>query len=155
MIEARERGRGGSHESERQLVIAEHAVLASRAEQLERLLGRLAQGDGDRFEELDVMTLLEEFRLRFGSHLAREKRGGALDRVRGAEPRFARRIDRLQSEHDELRRRMETLVTRTSGAGWTRLHASFVAFHRRLRAHETAENDVLLCAYLEDLGGRG
>jgi len=155
MIEAVERGRIGSLETERHLVVSEHAKLSRRAEQVERLLARLARGEGDRLREADVARLLDDFRIRLDAHLAREEQGGALDRVSADEPRFARRIHRLRSEHDELRGSLDAIISLAGGSRWTQLHASFVSFRRLFRAHETDENDVLLCAYLDDLGGRG
>jgi len=138
-------------ENEWDLVVSEHAALTEFAEYLDTTLGNLAAGAYNDLEGSGVRTLLTQFRSRLGSHLASEEQRGVLEQACIAEPRFERRIAQLRSEHGELRARMDALID-ADGAIW-QLHTSFVSFRRFLHAHEQAENEILRCAYLDDLGG--
>jgi hemerythrin-like domain-containing protein len=132
---------------------SQHATLRACAQDLESKLGRLAGGTPEAVEATEVLGLIVQFRRRLVEHLASEERNGILELAAAAEPRFAHQIGRLREEHGELRTCMDSLVADTAEVSWLFMHARFVAFRRFLFAHEQAEDDVLQCAYLEDLGG--
>lgn len=138
---------------------SEHADLAARAERLEWVFARLADGGVRGSEEAEVQQLFESFRRRFMDHLEAEESDGCLERAVAREPRFSRRAQELRKEHRDLRALVGAIAailgSELATRGWARVHAGFVAFRRVLHDHERAENDVLQLAYLEDIGGRG
>ncbi len=157
MISVSEKRRTAEADRDWHPMQADHRALRASAERLDEMLGRLAAGASA--AEAEARSLLEEFRLRLLAHLDAEEQNGILERAAEAEPRFARRIEKLRLEHDVLRQDVVALAAgpapRAAGADWDGFHARFVAFRRVLLAHEEAENDVLHGAYMEDVGGRG
>lgn len=133
----------------------EHANLKDCAAHLEASLGSFAAGRARAAEQPRVHALLGDFRLCLFDHLASEEARGVLERAAEAEPRFARRVDALRSEHEGLRAGANALLAAVDDLSWPELHARFLAFRRELRDHESAENDVVFAAYLQDIGGRG
>ncbi len=136
---------------------SDHAALRRCAERIDEQLARLVEGTGSSGDA--VRSLLEEFRVRLLRHLSAEEQAGIMQQAVAVEPRFARRVEQLLVEHADLRRGAGDLAAGPDGSNgapdWGGFHARFVAFRSVLEAHEGAENEVLQCVYLEDLGGRG
>jgi hemerythrin-like domain-containing protein len=111
---------------------AEHRALATSVERLDRTLAGVAAGTLASWTE--VQMLLRNFRRLLWLHLDSEERSGILERAADAEPRFERRISRLRSEHDELRREVDALATgpdaASAGADWRRPSSTESSAHR-------------------------
>lgn len=136
-------------------LFAEHQALAASAERVELALRTLAVGGAGPATGPLAQVLLDEFRRRLLRHFELEEDGGLLEDLAADEPRFARPVAKLRSEHAAFRLRVAELEAEVVDGGWTVVHARFLAFRRDLAVHERAENELLQRAHLEDIGGRG
>ncbi|MDJ0789096.1 MAG: hemerythrin domain-containing protein [Myxococcota bacterium] len=143
--------------AEQEWLDGEHRTLRASGERLEDLLHALAAGDGSL--EVEARERIRDYAGQFLAHLEAEERAGVLENAAAAEPRFHRRVEQLRLEHAALRERIGELVAGADasdeGSSWVVFHSSFVVFRESLDAHERDEREVIVNAYMEDLGGRG
>ncbi len=95
---------------------------------------------------------------RCSEHFQLEERAGLHVQLRDQSPRLAFRLEKLLSEHPRILAALQKLVVDLSGeavsAGEAELFRErILAAVDAVREHERAENDVMMDAYWEDLGG--
>jgi hypothetical protein len=129
----------------------QHDDLREFVARLEREIDALAGGDLS--DEAETRRLIDSFCSLLTRHLQSEEDSGVLVQAAEAEPRLATRVEALLAEHEGLRQGIEGLEGGAPGGDWSGFQARFVSFCGLLSLHEQAENEVLMEAYLDDLGG--
>jgi hypothetical protein len=104
---------------------------------------------------------LSEVRARLGAtrthiteHFRFEEENGYMDTVRTREPRLEREVQWLAEEHRELARSLEALVGDAAAAQRLedRLRHGVTEWIKRVRQHESRENDLFQDAFNLDIG---
>ncbi len=112
--------------------------------------------------EYDRLTdLFEKLRDQLAMHFSLEEAYGYFDDALDVAPRLSRRADQLRSQHGELYSQLCALTDRaeqllyheTTDAAVSQLAADFRHFCESFHKHELSENDLILEALDEDLGG--
>jgi hypothetical protein len=117
---------------------------------------RVPQGGPQR-----LVDLLARLRDRVAMHFSLEESFGYFDDALTVAPRLSKRAEVLRAQHQTLFldccglvERAERLLYHESHHGTLRgLAEAFVAFEVRLRRHEAAENELIMQAFMEDVGG--
>jgi len=126
-------------------------------EELRELLGDVRRMLASRLETVasvaEMLALLSEH---VETHFSEEETAGLFDQVVDRAPRLSDRIDSLRTEHQQLlssvRNLNEAAAGDSSGDWWKRLETAFHEFSSGLMHHESAENEILLEAYTDDIG---
>lgn len=127
-------------------------------EELRELLGGVKHMLGKRLETVaSVAEMLASLGEHVETHFAEEETAGVFDDIVDQAPHLADRIESLRIEHQQLlaavRRLNEVAAPSDSSDDWWQsLEAAFHEFSSGLMHHETAENEVLLEAYTDDIG---
>lgn len=129
----------------------DHNTLRVYTARLDGMLRCIAHGDSS--EEAEIRRTIDQFCLVLFRHLETEESSGVLEQAAEAEPRLAMRVDALHVEHTKLRKGVTDLFGGAVDGDWGEFHTRFTAFCDLLATHERAENEVLMDAYLEDIGG--
>jgi iron-sulfur cluster repair protein YtfE (RIC family) len=97
---------------------------------------------------------LADLRAKLAGHFESEERAGLYEDLAEADPGRARTAQRLQAEHEQLRRAVERLQAEAEvgRADLTGLADRVRALLRDLEHHETRENEALTRAVADDLG---
>jgi hypothetical protein len=132
---------------------SDHIHLRDSIARLDGMLDSLLAGDASREDEM--VRLLEEFHQLLMQHLEREEESRLLEQAAEEEPRFAARVEALLVEHADLRKAAKALCAAAEDGGWSDFQVRFAGFCSFLRAHEAAENEVLMGVYLDEIGGHG
>lgn len=135
-----------------------NADLWRRLDQLDALC---REQNGTASANHDLSDRFSELRDQLALHFALEEAYGYFDDPLHASPRICERAERLREEHRGLFEKIRVLaefVEDLNCHGRLASHARqvslrFAAFHEQLMAHEDHENDLILEAYEEDLGG--
>lgn len=103
---------------------------------------------------------LAAFEHRLAVHLAHEEGTGHLAEALEAAPRYRNNARKLLAEHEELlleMRRIRDLALEAgvSAEAWAEVHRACGDFAERLFAHDEAENEIMVSAFLDDLGEGG
>ncbi len=138
-------------EADRHALESDHKTLRGLMDQMGGLVAKLAAGDSS--VETEMSGLLDEFRRLLVLHFDREEESGVLEQAAEAQPRFGRRVDELLLEHGEMRQSVDELSAGPGGRGWGDFQTRFDSFRSVFETHEQAENEVLMGAYLDDIGG--
>jgi len=125
----------------------EHQALLKHLHGLEQ-----AVATPSREEPARMIPRLETLREHLTQHFRFEEENGYMDVVRRREPHREREINQLQEEHREL---AQTLAALLAEAGKARhLHDTFAekvrAWVKRIRHHESHENDLVLDTFNRD-----
>jgi hypothetical protein len=133
----------------------QHFELQKRMREIEALLGESPAGEDDpaarrsRLEEpfADLEGVLIE-------HFASEEQGGYFAEVLGVAPRLSGRVARLRRNHPAFRRRLTRLREhiRDPTIAWPEVEDRVAALLKALADHESAENDLVHEAFMQDLG---
>jgi hemerythrin-like domain-containing protein len=103
-----------------------------------------------------LLLRVGEFRAALVTHfLDEEAVGGLYDTIRGMAPRQIGRLDQLQREHAQLLAQVDGLAAAARAClegPVAQVLEQARALARRVRAHEAAEDDVLLDTLYTDLG---
>jgi RNA polymerase-binding transcription factor DksA len=127
---------------------------------LQRLLHALSIALGmieSRTCETAALVLIADLHDELADHFALEEMDGYFGEAVASAPRLARRVERMQREHAWFCERSSDLLAEASRAAfapgvWLRVEAGFRDLRADLLAHETAENDVMRDALMDDLG---
>ncbi|MEX2114769.1 MAG: hemerythrin domain-containing protein [Pirellulales bacterium] len=112
--------------------------------------------------EFDRLTdLFEKLRDQLAMHFSLEEAYGYFEDALAVAPRLSRRADQLRSQHGELYSQLCAMTDRaeqllyheTTVAAVGQLAADYLAFCQAFHEHERRENDLILEAIDEDLGG--
>ncbi len=140
---------------------SQHANLRRALASLTGLISQMApeceRGEATAASVAPTLALLADLGRQLPEHFALEEKGGYLAEALAVAPRYSRRASSLQAEHAELDQQMKLIVERasgahSSGAAWRDVQERFQQLSLDLLAHEEAENDILGCAFLDDLG---
>jgi hypothetical protein len=106
-----------------------------------------------------ILASLEQLLELLPGHFARDEEGpdGIFDELRVLRPALDPQLERLEHEHREILRDLETLRSQAREPGREDAHIQEqrAACVRRIRAHEAVENRLALEAYFFDEGGSG
>ena len=127
-------------------------------EELRELLGEIHQMLAKRLEAVaNVSEMLASLGDHVETHFAEEETAGFFDDVTDRAPRLSDRIDALRRDHLELLATVRQL-NEVAGSGdgsadwWERLESAFHEFSKDLMHHESAESEILIEAYTDDIG---
>ncbi|MBI4249680.1 MAG: hemerythrin domain-containing protein [Elusimicrobia bacterium] len=140
-------------------ILADHRAILGDLGRLEGLLA--ASPGGAELSSAEVQRLLGSLRKRLAAHFELEESGGKLEEVTEFRPEFNRQVAALYEEHRELLRRADGLCelaetpASQEASGARALQRAFLEFAADLRLHERKENDIILEAYLTDVGTAG
>ena len=131
----------------------QHIELRRRMREVEALLGDSAGDDvAARRGRLD--ELLADFEVALSEHFAIEEQGGYFAEVLAVAPRLSGRVARLGGNHPAFRRRLTRLRQHIPDPtiAWPDVEARVAALLKALADHESAENDLVHEAFMQDLG---
>jgi hypothetical protein len=105
----------------------------------------------------DVLTKLRD---RLAMHFSLEEAFGYFDDAVSIAPRLSKRADTLRCEHRQLFVEFCALVEAAERLlyheaprrGARLISDAFAAFHARLRRHEQAEGELIMQAFVDDIG---
>ena len=139
----------------RDAVLHEHRELVEKVGQVEQWVSGnpLSDGWGPGLRT-ELLELTEMLRGHFGG----EAEGQLFAEFMVEFPRFASRLSRLTAEHAEIIKAFRSVADqadapRASAELLQGLAARTKAAIATLRRHEAEENEIIMSAYLEDLGG--
>ncbi|MBC8353181.1 MAG: hemerythrin domain-containing protein [Planctomycetes bacterium] len=127
-------------------------------EELRELLGEIHRTLANRLAAVaSVSAMLVSLGDHIKTHFEEEETTGLFDNIVDRAPRLSERIDALRTEHQQLLavvRQLNEVARNGDGSvdWWQRLNTDFHKFSAELMHHETAENDILLEAYTDDIG---
>ena len=136
--------------------VSEHRELHAAVDRIRRLLDAPLD-DATRERAVDARHSLLVLRDQLARHFAQEEAGGYLEEAIVRLPQIAPQAKVLQRQHRDFLDRANAMLadaeTGDSAANaLLKLKADYVAFAKRLEAHEAAENVLLQRAFNEDLG---
>lgn len=127
---------------------------------LSALRGALSPPLGHRIRPANLADLLSSLRDQLATHFSLEEFFGYFDDALDVAPRFSVRADVLRAQHEtlfeeicEIVEEAERLAYHESrGRDIQRVAQRYHAFHQRLEAHESCENELIMDALNEDIG---
>ena len=136
-------------------ILSEHKDLRALLRALEQHAQRPA---GSREWAESVLAPLSELADRCSEHFRLEEQAGLHVQLRDQSPRLAFQLERLLSEHSQilevLRKLVKNLQAQALAQGEAEpLKERVLAAVEAVREHERAENEAMMDAYWEDLGG--
>lgn len=135
-------------------ILSEHEDLRAVLQALERLVQQPAGSDAWLESLGKTLSGLVEL---CSKHFRFEEEAGLHVQLREQSPRLAFRLERLLSDHSQILKALQKLVTDlpTSIASGEAnpLKERVLGVVEALREHERAENEVMMDVYWDDLGG--
>lgn len=136
-------------------ILSEHERLRVQLRALERQVRQAPASDAALQTLCEGLTRLVDL---CTEHFRLEEEAGLHLQIREASPRLASRLEKLLSDHsrllDELRQLAADCSDQSLAApGAEPLNARALGVVAALREHERAENEVMMDAYWDDLGG--
>lgn len=127
---------------------------------LSALRGALSPPLGRRIRPANLADLLSCLRDQLATHFSLEEFFGYFDDALDVAPRFSARADVLRAQHATLFEEICDIVEEaeklayheTSGGAIPTIAQRYHAFHERLEAHESYENELIMDALNEDIG---
>lgn len=136
-------------------ILSQHETLRSRLRALEEQVRQPVASDAALQSLSEMLSSLVAL---CSAHFRREEDAGLHLELREASPRLASRLEKLLADHTRLLEQLRELAADCSDA--SRARAESPPVNERaldvvsaLRAHERAENEVMMDAYWDDLGG--
>ena len=136
---------------------SQHFGLRQQIRALEELFAEPAAAGAGAERARKTLTLLEGFDPALREHFAVEEEGGYFADILKVAPRLSRRAARLEQNHKEFSKRLQSLLALVRYAvdapdDWERVTARVEGFLQALRAHEDEENELVREAFMDDLG---
>jgi hemerythrin len=104
-------------------------------------------------DQARLVAAIEEFAQQTEDHFRREETGDCFPQAAARAPWLADRTAALLAEHPRLREQVREIVRLAPHpASRVKMAQQFEAFVESWLAHETAENELLLDAYNQDIG---
>lgn len=139
----------------------QHLSLSSMTTELldlvDQLWSKLCNGNDAEMEICAFSVLIQDFGRELHKHFAAEEKEGYLREVLDAAPRFQRRVERLGTQHaslalqfDGIHRAVEKVA---APLDWASIQRALQDFAEDFSEHESSENEILMSAFLDDLGG--
>ena len=127
---------------------------------LSALRGALSPPLGRRIRPANLADLLGCLRDQLATHFSLEEFFGYFDDALDVAPRFSARADVLRAQHATLFEEICEIVEEaerlayheSTGRGIQKVAERYHAFHQRLEAHESCENELIMDALNEDIG---
>ena len=133
-----------------ELLRLEHKQVHEALHQVEQQLQQAAAGAPREALTAAVLSLTA-LQQQLESHYEQEEAGGCLEEAESRAPSVAPDVRHVKEEHVVLRRDMEQLVQRaqaaTDAAAWAEVARDFAHFAEKIRAHEAAENRIMLYGF--------
>lgn len=130
--------------------LAYSTSLQSKHDELDRLIDKVTEAwlFGSKRYDRGLAHHLELLRYALKQHFQEEAEGGCLDEAVARRPSLSKELTRLQSEHVEMLRDIDELISRVEQSpriveAWENNSDLFFQFIRRLRSHEAAETRML------------
>jgi len=143
----------------RREILDDHAHVRGLLGGLEEHLDRPVEPEAEWRSELQVT--LSDLHRRLQRHFKSEEKGGVHERLMQEAPRLAHRLDELFADHPAILERLTGLLASLSEEGGASpldvraLTDGTRQLIEQLSEHEASENEVMLDAYWDDLGGEG
>ncbi|MFT5524337.1 MAG: hemerythrin [Pirellulaceae bacterium] len=102
----------------------------------------------------DVSEMLVSLRNQLEQHFQNEEAVGFFDKIAAEAPRLAEKTQHIHKEHAKLIKTLKELaafVTERSN-WWDETERRFQEFSRELGHHESTETELLMDAYMRDIG---
>ncbi len=134
---------------------AQHFELQRRMREVEALLGDSgARGDDPAARRSRLEELFADFEGVLSDHFALEEQGGYFAEVVAVAPRLSGRVARLRRNHPAFRLRLTRMRKHIPDPtiAWPEVEAQVAALLKALADHESAENDLVREAFMQDLG---
>ncbi len=134
---------------------AQHFELGRRMREVEALLADSgARRDDPAARRSRLEELFADFEGVLIEHFAIEEQGGYFAEVLAVAPRLSGRVSRLKRNHPAFRRRLTRLRKHIPDPtiAWPEVEARVAALLKALADHESAENDLVHEAFMQDLG---
>jgi len=145
------------HEAEPflQMALEEHRELHHQVDDINRMFEQ-PSGEITPDEVRALHARMMSLRDNVSKHFRQEEAGGYLEEAICRSPTVAAKADSLQKQHQELLDLIDRVlaaphVIDAPADVWRKLQREFVAFCKRLLAHERAENALLAKAFNVDL----
>jgi len=128
------------------------------------LLGDLEEHLAKKIDEEDswrshLETCLADFHRRLQKHFVTEEEGKLYRELKERVPRLAQRLERVFGDHPAILERLEEisggLKDGNSKIGMPQIIEETRGLIAQVAEHEAAENEVMMDAYWDDLGGEG
>ena len=126
----------------------EHQALRDLLGAISRTLATGSDGVGE------VSSMLSSLRTQLDQHFADEEKIGFFDKVAEKALRLAERTQHLHDEHAKLKSTLKNLAefVEEKSNWWQETERRFRDFSKELMHHESAENELLMDAYMRDIG---
>lgn len=108
--------------------------------------------------KLEFLSRMRDFQHQLLKHFDLEELGGFMDTVLRTAPQYARQVDQLEIEHDDLIKDLDRAIATFKGADCASSPKVMRARERvrelvsALDAHEAVENELIQNVYNQDLG---
>jgi len=135
----------------------EHQMIGAAANKLQDLVGRPVSARERESDWLNsVRDSLNSLNSHLKTHFAFEEFGGFMEEVVGASPNASREVDRLKQDHQTILAKSEELCQITRGGSalseTSQLRKRILRLLELLNRHEHAENELVQCVLMDDLG---
>jgi len=136
-------------------ILSEHENLRALLRALEQQVEQSADSDAWLENLRETLSRLVDL---CAEHFELEERAGLHVELREQSPRLASRLEKLLSDHSRILGALRRLVTdlpteSTASGGVDALKERILDTVAAVHEHERAENEIMMDAYWEDLGG--
>ncbi len=136
-------------------ILSEHEDLRALLRALEQQVQQSAGSDAWLEKLRGTLSRLVDL---CSEHFELEERAGLHVELREQSPRLASRLEKLLSDHSRILEALRRLVTdlpteSTASGGVDTLKERILGMVAAVHEHERAENEIMMDAYWEDLGG--
>lgn len=133
---------------------SEHRELHGAIERIHNVLEETPESDATSARVAEVTALIVSLRDRLARHFEQEENGGYLEEAIVRVPQIAPQAALLQRQHGEFLAAANAMLdhARSEDAApsvWSSLKVDYLRFAKRLRAHEAAEDALLMRAFNE------
>lgn len=134
---------------------SEHRELHVAIERIHAVLEETRESDATSARIAEVTALIVALRDRLARHFEQEENGGYLEEAIVRVPQIAPQAAALQKQHGEFLAAANAMLDHarsgdTAPSVWSALKTDYVRFAKRLRAHEAAEDALLMRAFNEN-----
>ncbi|RLB47521.1 MAG: hypothetical protein DRJ42_25235 [Deltaproteobacteria bacterium] len=141
----------------REEILEDHRHVRASLEDLEKHIGQETADEGPWRDHLK--GLLSDFEERLKKHFKFEEEGGLFEQLKEEAPRLANRVDKIFADHPAILAQLQKLSgglsTGPSGMSMSVLIEETSKLITHVREHEAEENDIMMGALWDDVGGRG
>ena len=136
-------------------ILAEHEELRALLRALEQQVRQSAGSDAWLENLRDTLSRVVDL---CSEHFRLEEQAGLHVELREQSPRLAFRLEKLVSDHSRILEALQKLVTELptesiASGGVDPLRERVLGALEAVREHERAENEIMMEAYWQDLGG--